>query len=71
MVKYQPHTEGQEATLRALMRADAAYCRREAARQERMKARGPVPSTQQFITDPCYRRDDYMAVPYAVARVRR
>jgi hypothetical protein len=71
MSKYQSDKKGQEVALRETMRRDAAYCRREAALQDQLKGRGRVLSTQQFITDPAARRDDYMAVPYAVARVRR
>jgi len=67
MNPYQPEKIGQEAALREALRRDAAYCRREAALQNKMRARGPVLSTQQFITDPAARRDDWMSVPYSVS----
>jgi hypothetical protein len=71
MFKYQDAQKDQEVALREAMRRDAARWRRNARLQDQLKGRGPVLSTQQFITDPAARRDDYMAVPYAVARVRR
>lgn len=72
MAKYHPQPARQEATasaLRAAMRADAAHCRREAVRQDGLKARGNVKNPEQYTRDPCYRR--FQLDPFPVGRLHR